>query len=80
MSTFLYPEQWPEWAEWWMPGVPGHPEWGRNYVGVPCDDDGDRRYEHDCYELGENVALSLESENEGYEHDRVGALWHRSRG
>lgn len=79
MSAFMYPEQWPELGEWWMPGVPSHPEWGRNYCGVLCDDEDDRRFEDDYLVLGDAVAVAIQAENDYYEHDRLSAVWHRSQ-
>lgn len=54
--SLLYPDQWPAWAEDWNAGV-----WG-----VLCEDDEDRRYEHDLHELGTRTAHYIEAENPPY--------------
>ena len=65
MTGFMYPDQWGDWAEVWQPHVPGHPTWGP-YVGVLCEDESDRRFEHDYHELGDDVAVMLSAENPPY--------------
>lgn len=77
MTAFIYPEQWPDWAEDWA-----RDERYGSVSGVLCQDDDDRHHEADRLVIGERVASGLAYENGGPDYrawERADAIEDRAR-